>query len=359
MKVVERKRIDPDQIDRILIRGVNWVGDAVMTTPAIARIRKAFPRAKIALLVKPWVAGVFEGSPHLDEIILYERDGRHKGLPGLLRLVRELQDARFDLAILLQNAIEAAIIAALARIPHRVGYNTQGRGFLLTTMVVRDRTASAVHHVDYYQGLLSAVGWGEEHREPILCVSNGAEERAGALLAKEGVQLDETIVALNPGATYGSAKRWPADRYAALGDRLAEDLGIKILLMGVHADEPVARVIRSTVRHPGRVIDLTGRTDIQLLAAVLKRCAVFVTNDTGAMHVGAAVGVPVVAIFGPTDPTTTSPVGHHTLLRHPVPCSPCLLRECPIDHRCMTGISVDHVFTEVERIYNKHLKVIL
>lgn len=359
MRVIARTVCDPAQVHRVLVRGVNWVGDAVMTTPAIARIRKAFPRAKIALLVKPWVAGVFEGSPHLDEIILYERDGRHRGLRGLLRLVREIQDARFDLAILLQNAFEAAIIAALARIPHRVGYNTQGRGFLLTTAVVRDRTASAVHHVDYYQALLTAVGWGEAQREPILYLSHGAEERAKTLLTGEGVQVDETIVALNPGATYGSAKRWPADRYAGLADRLAEDLGTKVLLMGTHGDEPVARVIRSTARHPGRVIDLTGRTDIQLLAAVLKRCAVFVTNDTGAMHVGAAVGVPVVAIFGPTDPTTTSPLGNHTLLRHPVPCSPCLLRECPIDHRCMTGISVDHVFSEVSRIYNKHIKVIL
>lgn len=359
MKVIERKAIDPEQVHRILIRGVNWVGDAVMTTPAIARIRKAFPHANISLLVTPWVAGVFEGSPHIDEIISYDRDGRHQGVSGMLRLTRELRDARFDLAILLQNAIEAAIIAALARIPHRIGYNTEWRGFLLTTAVVRDRSANAVHHVDYYQALLSAVGWGEAQREPMLYVGNGAEERAAALLAEEGVKRNETVAALNPGAAFGSAKRWPADRYAVLADRLVEDLGMKILLTGARADGPVARVVRSAARYPDRVIDLTGRTDIQLLGAVLKRCAVFVTNDTGAMHVGAAVGVPVVAIFGPTDPKTTSPVGQHALLRHPVPCSPCLLRECPIDHRCMTGITVDHVFTEVAKRYNRHIKVIL
>jgi heptosyltransferase II len=359
MRVIERKVIKPEQVHRILIRGVNWVGDAVMTTPAIARIRKAFPRAKIALLVKPRVAGVFEGNPHINEILLYEEDGRHRGVFGLLRLAQELRDARFDLAVLLQNAMKAALIVVLARIPCRVGYNTQGRGFLLTSAVGRDRSTKTLHHVDYYQALLSAVGWVEEEGTPMLYLSHGAEERAGALLGGEGVQAEEAIVALNPGATYGSAKRWPADRYAALTDRLVAELGMRVLLTGVDADGSVARVVRSNARYPERIIDLTGRTDIQVLAGVLKRCAVFVTNDTGAMHVGAAVGVPVVAIFGPTDPTTTSPVGPHVLLRHPVPCSPCLLRECPIDHRCMTGVSVDSVFTAVANKNTKNSKVTL
>lgn len=359
MRVIERKVIDPDQVHRILIRGVNWVGDAVMTTPAIARIRKAFPQAKIALLVKPRVAGIFEGNPHIDEVLLYEEDGRHQGVFGLLRLTQELRDARFDLAILLQNAVEAALIAVLARIPYRMGYNTQGRGFLLTSAVIRERWTKTLHHVEYYQALLNAVGWVEDGGVPVLYLSNGAEERVGALLGGEGVQSEEAIVALNPGATYGSAKRWPTDRYAALADRLVADLGMRVVLTGVDADGSVAQVVRSIARRPERIIDLTGRTDIQMLAAVLKRCAVFVTNDTGAMHVAAAVGVPVVAIFGPTDPTTTSPLGPHVLLRHPVPCSPCLLRECPIDHRCMTGVSVDSVFTEVESIYTKHSKVTL
>jgi heptosyltransferase-2 len=352
MRVIERKVIDPDRIHRVLIRGVNWVGDAVMTTPAVAGIRKTFPRARISLLVKPWVAGVFEGNPHLDEILPYQQEDRHKGVSGLLRAAQDLREAHFDLAVLFQNAFEAALIAALARIPHRIGYNTQGRGFLLTTAVVQDRSTKALHHVEYYQALLSAVGWVEDEEEPTLYLCNEAEQRAGVLLGGEGVRSEEAIVALNPGATYGSAKRWPAERYAALADRLVEDLGMKVVLTGAQADGPVAQAVRARARYPDRVVDLTGRTDIQLLAAVLKRCAVFVTNDTGAMHVGAAVGVPVVAIFGPTDPKTTSPIGRHVLLRHPVVCSPCLLRECPIDHRCMTGISVDEVFSEVAGRYN-------
>ncbi|MFQ5882156.1 MAG: lipopolysaccharide heptosyltransferase II [Candidatus Methylomirabilales bacterium] len=359
MRVIERKVIHPADIRRILIRGVNWVGDAVMTTPVIAGIRKTFPRARISLLVTPWVAGVFEGSPHIDEVLLYDREGRHRGASGFLRLVQELRAWRFDMAILLQNAFEAALLTFLAGIPHRIGYNAQGRGFLLTTAVVLDRSSKGLHHVEYYQALLKVLGWPEGGREPTLYLSGGVEERAGELVAREGVRLDEPLIAFNPGSTYGSAKRWPADRYATLADRLVEGLGARIVLTGAPGDEPVARTVRSLARHPGCIVDLTGRTDIQLLAAVLRRCAVYVTNDTGAMHIGAAVGVPLVAVFGPTDPRTTSPAGRHLLLRHPVPCSPCLLRECPIDHRCMTGISVDEVFSSVKGQYARNNKVIL
>ncbi len=359
MKVIKRKMIDGVQVRRVLIRGVNWVGDAVMTTPAIAGIRETFPEAKISLLVKPWVAGVFEGNPHIDEILLYDGKGRHAGLSGLLRLAGELRHFRFDLAILLQNAFEAALLTFLARIPHRVGYTTQGRGLLLTTKVVPNQATEALHHVEYYQALVRAAGWAQGKQQPVLYLTSSAEERASALLGGEGVEPGESLVAFNPGSTYGSAKRWPADRYSALADHLIERLGVKILLTGVQAEANVARDVRCLARFPERIIDLTGRTDIQLLGAILKRCAVFVTNDTGAMHIGAAVGVPLVTIFGPTDPATTSPVRKHVLLRHPVPCSPCLLRECPIDHRCMTGIPVEGVSSSVIAIYKSLDKVLL
>jgi heptosyltransferase-2 len=358
MRVIERKVVDPAGIRRILIRGVNWVGDAVMTTPAIAGIRKTFPHAKVTLLVKPWVAGVFADNPDIDEVLLYDAAGRHRGAAGLIRLARELRGYGFDLAVLLQNAFEAALLAFLAGIPRRVGYNTQGRGPLLTTVVVRDGPTRELHHVDYYLVLLRALGWIEGERKPRVYPRADVDSRAAAFLNEAGVKGEEDLMAFNAGSTYGSAKRWPTERYAALADRLIESLGVWILLAGAASDGEVARALRSSAHRPDRIIDLTGRTDIPLLAALLKRCAVFVTNDTGAMHVGAAIGVPVVALFGPTDPKTTSPVGTHVILRHPVPCSPCLLRECPIDHRCMTGISVDHVFSSVVGSYTIKNKVI-
>jgi heptosyltransferase-2 len=358
MRVIERKKLDPAGIRRILIRGVNWVGDAVMTTPAIAGIRKTFPHAKIALLVKPWVAGVFADNPDVDEVLLYDAAGRHRGAAGLLRLARELRGYGFDLAVLLQNAFEAALLVFLAGIPRRVGYNTQGRGPLLTTVVVRNEPIRRLHHVDYYLVLLRALGWAEGERTPQVYLGADVDSRAATFLDEAGVKGEEDCVTFNAGSTYGSAKRWPAEHYAALADRLIENLDVWILLAGAASDRDVAGAVRSSARRPDRIIDLTGRTDIPLLAAVLKRSAVFVTNDTGAMHVGAAIGVPVVAIFGPTDPHATSPVGRHTILRHPVPCSPCLLRECPIDHRCMTGISVDRVFSSIVDIYKAHYKAI-
>jgi heptosyltransferase-2 len=327
-----------------------------MTTPAIAGIRKTFPRARISLLVRPQVAGIFEGNPSIDEILLYDWEGRHAGVSGLFRLAKELRSYQFHLAILLQNAFEAALLTLLAGIPRRVGYNTQGRGPLLTTAVLLGRTIKRLHHADYYQVLLKGLGWQEGERRPVLHLSKEAKERATELLAGEGVFREEPLIALNPGSIYGSAKRWPAERYAALADQLIDAFGVKILLTGAQGDRPVTGRVRSLVRYPERVIDLAGRTDLQVLAALLKRCRVYVTNDTGAMHVGAAMGVPLVAIFGSTDPQTTSPVGQHLLLRNPVPCSPCLLRECPIDHRCMTGISVEMAFNAVKAQYNAKLQ---
>ena len=348
MRVIQRKAIHPAEIRRVLIRGVNWIGDALMTTPAIAGIRKTFPEARISLLVRPAVAGLFEENPSIDEVLLYDREGRHRGISGFLRLARQLRSHRFHLAVLLQNAFEAALLTLVAGIPHRVGYNTQGRGLLLTTAVLLNRSTKRLHHVDYYQALLKGLGWQEGERRPVIYLSKKAEEKAAELLAREGVFPEEPLIALNPGSTYGSAKRWPAERYAALADQLIDAFGVKILLTGTQGDQPVTGRVRSLTRYPERVIDLAGRTDLQMLAALLKRCQVYVTNDTGAMHVGAAVEVPLVTIFGSTDPQTTSPVGRHLLVRNPVPCSPCLLRECPIDHRCMTGISVEMVFNAVK-----------
>src|SRR3990172_6856303 len=209
MRVIEGTGVDPAGVRRILIRGVNWVGDAVMTTPAIAGIRKTFPRAQISLLVKPWVAGVFAGNPHIDEILIYDGEGRHRGVTGLLQLARELRESRFELAILLQNAFEAALLAFLARIPHRIGYNTQGRGLLLTTAVAQDRSTRKLHYPNSSLPLRGARGGARKKREPSLFLSSQREERAEALLAEEGVGPQDTLVAFNPGSIYGSARRGP------------------------------------------------------------------------------------------------------------------------------------------------------
>ena len=367
MKVTYQRRFELEQIQRILVRGPNWVGDAVLSTPALANLRKAIPWAHISLLVKPWVSSLFEGNPHLDRIILYE--DHHKGLIGKLRLAQELKAQRFDLAILFPNSFESALLASMAGIPHRAGYDTDFRGFLLTAKVRPNPPPSAGegrgggrHQVEYYVGLLQALGLDRGERDLVLVISGQEEAQAQALLEAEGVFVGTTgrsplLVGLNPGSVYGSAKRWPAERYAALADEITSRFGAKILLFGSAKEAPIAVKVQNLMR--SQAVNLAGKTTLKLLGALLKRCRVLVTNDTGAMHITSAVKMPIVAIFGPTDPKVTSPWGMGTaqpepsagqgptILYYPPSCAPCLLRECPIDHRCMTAISVDEVLKAV------------
>jgi len=339
-----KKPFELEKIQRVLVRGPNWVGDAVLCTPALANLRKALLHAKISLLVKPWVGGLLEGNPHIDDIILYE--DRHKGPWGKLRLAAELRVRSFELAILFPNSFESALVAFLAGIPHRVGYETDGRGILLTVRVDRDRELLRRHQAEYYVNLLQAVGLDRGERDLVVIVSQKEEAEAIQILLGEGVGEDDVIVGLNPGSVYGSAKRWPADRYATLADQLSR-AGARVLLLGSSKEADILARVQSLMQ--SKAVNLAGKTSLKLLAAILDRCRVLVTNDTGAMHVAAAVGTPVVAIFGPTDPRVTSPLGKfHQILRHPPSCAPCLLRECPIDHRCMTAISVEEVLAAAQ-----------
>lgn len=337
----------PEAVRSVLVRATNWVGDALLSTPAVGAVRRAFPAAHLAVLARPPVREVFDGSPDVDEVIVAPARSFGRALAAGLALVRDLRRRGFDLAVLLPNAFEAALVAWMARIPHRVGYATDGRGPLLTRAVRRRAGVLERPQVDYYLGLTDALGWPRAGEHPRLPVGPAAEAEAAALLA--GAEGDHPWVALNPGSTYGTAKRWPPERYAALADLLRDREGVGIVVVGSPGDREASRAVRQAMRGPA--LDLTGRTGLQALGACLRRMACLVTNDTGGMHVGAAVGTPVVAIFGPTDPRTTAPVGDgHRLVRQPVPCSPCLLRECPIDHRCMTGISVERVADEVRAV---------
>ncbi len=336
-------------IERILVRGPNWLGDAVMCEPALRGLRRIYPTAFIALLVKPAVAELFQNHPALNEILLYDGKGRHAGLMGKWALAGEVRRAGFQLAVLFQNAFEAALLAAAAGIPRRFGYATDGRGFLLTRPVAPPDRGALTHQVQYYWNLLKPLGLTGEPAAPAL-VTSPAEDRALAeRLAQAGIAEADTVIGVNPGSTYGAAKRWLPERFAEAAERLTRaiestgDRRAAVLVLGAKGEEALGREIAA--RLPGRTAILSGATTIRELMAAVKRCHLLVTNDTGPMHIAAAFGVPVVAIFGPTDWRTTSPYGdHHAVVRQAVDCAPCLLRECPIDHRCMTQVSVDAVY---------------
>jgi heptosyltransferase-2 len=333
----------------ILIRSTNWIGDAVMTLPAVAAVRNTFPRARITILAKPWVAELFELCPDIDEIMLFHSPGIHDGLSGKWRIAREIRKKRFDAAILLQNAIEAAIIAFLAGIPVRAGYNSDGRGLLLTHSVRRTKAIREVHQSDYYLEMVKALGCRPAGKEIHLHPGRAYDLPAETLLRRFGLEENRLLVGMAPGATYGPAKKWFPERFSSVADRLVDGFSAQILLFGSSEDNDTAATVQARAKYP--LFDLTGKTSLNEAMALMSRCRLFISNDSGLMHVAAALGVPTVAIFGSTNPVTTSPPGrNHIIIHKDVVCSPCLKPDCPTDFKCMDLIGVDDVYEAAVRM---------
>jgi heptosyltransferase-2 len=337
---------------KILVRVPNWVGDCVMCLPALQAIRARAPRAEIALLGRPWVAELFSDQSLADRILVFDHTGRHRGLGGVERLARELKSERFACAILLQNAFQAAWISWRAGIPERIGYARDARGCLLTKAIpVPHPGEIPAHETFYYVELLRRAGWLDtldEIARVTLNISASARERAEAKLAVAGAPRDmgRLRVAVAPGAAYGAARCWLPERYAAVADRLAAECAADVILFGSPEEREVVAQVAAAMRE--KCVNLAGETSIGELPALLACCDLFLGNDSGAMHVAAAVGLPVVAVIGPTDPQGTAPMTPlRTLVQRKVECSPCFLRRCPIDHRCMTQISATQVFDAV------------
>lgn len=333
---------------RLLVRGPNWLGDAVMCEPAIRALKGLWPGASISLLVKPAVAELFRGHPAVDQLLLYQDQGRHAGWIGKWTLMNELRHGGYDTALLFQNAFEAALLAFGAGIPRRIGYATDGRSLLLTTPVAVPSKLTLRHQVDYYWDLLRSVGVEGSPTQPALVVTSEESRAMADRLAQAGIQETDAVVGINPGSTYGGAKRWLPERFAESAELVCRELErssgkpVAVAILGAKGEEALGREIAT--RLSVRSIVLSGATTIRELMAAVRRCALLITNDTGPMHVASAFQVPIVAVFGPTDWRTTSPAGTaHAIVRQPVDCAPCLLRECPIDHRCMTGVSVEQV----------------
>ncbi len=335
-------------IRRIVVRGPNWLGDAVMCEPALGQLPILFPQAEITLLVKPAIADLLAQHPAVNRTLVYDDRGRHAGLTGKWTLSGVLRRHRFDLAILFQNAFEAALISFLAGIPRRFGYATDGRSLLLTDPVVVPPRSAQRHQVEYYWDLLKPLGGQGPAPAPRLFVTPEESALIARRLADAGIGAADLVIGVNPGSTYGHAKRWLPDRYAEVVNRVVKDTQsrsgarVGVAILGAKGEEPLGKAIADQIKT--RSVVCSGQTTVRELMALVKRCQLFLTNDTGPMHVAAAFNVPLVAIFGPTDWQTTSPFGVDAqLVRQPVSCAPCLLRECPIDHRCMTGVTVEQV----------------
>lgn len=329
---------------KVLVRATNWVGDAIMSIPALYAIRQHWPEAEITILARPSVAELYSEQPFVNRAILLDESLVNP--MAAERAARKVRNERFDCVILMQNAFSAAWLAWRAKIPKRIGYARDGRSLLLSDAIaVPKRGEVPAHEAYYYLELLRRAGWLDKLpnvTQISLTLRPGAVERAETRLQEAGARAGAVRIALAPGAAYGAAKCWLPERFATVADGLIDEFSADVILFGTSSEIEICRQIADRMRH--RPLMLAGQTDMRELPSLFSRCNLFVGNDSGAMHVAAAVGVPVVAVFGSTDPLGTAPMtSERTLVRHPVSCSPCFLRECPIDHRCMTRVPVENV----------------
>ena len=348
-------------VKKILVRIPNWVGDGVMATASLARLRSNFKGAEITVLAKPTVAALLLHHPAIDRILVYEKPGKHAGPAGFLRLISHIRKERFDLAILLQNAFEAALIAYCAGIPERRGYDTDGRAFLLTSALPR-KDATRHQRDAFLQIIPSDAGEPKATNGgclPAVATSLHLREdevwAAQNRLAPFGIVQGDFIVGISPGSAIGSAKRWLPERFAEVADRLIEKYQAKILLLGGPGDRKGAETVLYTMKHQATL--LAGESSLREMMALISLCRLSLSNDSGPMHIASAFGIPYIAIFGSTEPTASFPGGRlGRVIYHGVNCSPCWLSVCPVNHHCMTSVSVQEVLVAAEEVINVGIK---
>jgi lipopolysaccharide heptosyltransferase II len=310
---------------RILIRSTNWLGDAVMSAPAVRAIKAGRPDARVAILTPAKLADFWKTMPEIDEIIPIQPG------EGLLSVVSKIR-GRFEVAFVFPNSVRAGLEVGLAGIPRRIGYRRPWRGRSINAIVPDSPPGPMAHEVHHYLAMARFAG---ARISPALLDPPGNPLPSGPLR-----------LGLVPGAEYGPAKRWMPESFAAVAYKVREQTGAQWRIFGVNADRSAAEVIAT--RLAGQCENLVGQTTLAQLIERLRECRLVLTNDTGSMHLAAHLGIPVLAIFGSTEPRLTGPLGtRNHILRHFVGCNPCFLRECPIDFRCMHSITVEEVTAAV------------
>ncbi len=331
------------------MRGTNWVGDAVMQIPALRELRCVFPEANITLGTRGWARGIFQDADFIDDIVSIEPK------ESFMSQVRKWRRGKFDLAILFTNSFETALISKLGKAKTRFGYANEGRSFLLTNSIEKPTWKDERHEIYYYLNLIAEVEKhyfgkiSEQNPKFELAVSDKRKNEASKILAENGIDLSKKLIAFCAGSTNSRAKRWQSESYAKLNDRLQNELNANVILIGDQSELDVSlEVVEKSKIKP---IILTGKTSLAEATAILSICDLLVSNDTGPAHISAALGTKTIVIFGPTNPKTTHPIGAE-IIRKEVECSPCMLRDCPIDHRCLTRISADEVFEKAKNLLN-------
>jgi heptosyltransferase-2 len=333
---------------KILVKGTNWVGDTILAFPAVHSLRTLFPNAHIYVLASSHLAELWMANSDIDEVIPYDMSKNFRRIFAEMKIARFLRRRSIDLAIILPRSFSSALMVFCGGIPYRIGYAGEARDWLLTEKVRRSPELLRQHRMNYYLQLINILGNSVPPPLPQLSINGEVQGWARRFLKRKGLQ-DKLFVGFNPGASYGEAKCWFPERFVELGRRLIKENGAFIFIFG--SSNPKERVLNATIAQGigEGCLNLTGETTLLQLASLLQLCCLIVTNDTGTMHIGAAVGTRVVAIFGSTDPRTTSPLGEgHVVVRKEVPCSPCFKRVCTKEHQCMDLITMEEVYSVVE-----------
>ncbi len=343
-------------MNKIIIRATNWVGDAVLNLPAISQLRKIFPKAEISVVTRPWVADIFKHNPDINEVIVIDDK---KNPLDYFKLIFRLRKKKFDLAILLPNSFSAAFFAYIIGAKKRIGYNTDKRGFFLTNKIEQTPEILRTHQVEYYMNIIKQLRTVDETREFKIVINEEESDSMKKKLHQAEIDSNTFLIGINPGAFYGSAKRWFPDRFAKVIDYIHKKYNAKFILTGSKKDKPInAEILQTeevtTLHNKGIVLDWAGKTTLRELIALISNLKAFITNDSGAMHIAAALNIPLIAIFGSTDWITTPPYSkNHIIVRKDTPCAPCLLRDCPKEHECMKKIYVEDVVNAFEKISDK------
>ena len=332
---------------RILVRAANWVGDAVMSLPALRALRSRHASAQLSVLAMPWVQDLYAREPFADEILPYTAPRGVRGIREKLAVARRLRDRNYDCALLLPNSFDSALVVWLAGIPERIGYSRDWRRLLLTRAIPPPKKGAIPPHESYYYlELVRRAGWIEDLPGKVVIQLDGAAaaaEQGRCCLEQQG--LSGPVIGVSPGAAYGTAKRWPAERFAAAAAKVAAAQEAAVVLFGSREERALCEQVRESLEGKVRQVrNFAWQTSLREFIEMTAASRAFLTNDSGAMHIAAALGVPTVAVFGATDHVATGPAAPLArVVREPVDCSPCLLRECPIDHRCMTRVTAERV----------------
>lgn len=346
---LKHQKLNPHNI---IVRMPNWLGDLIMATPILTDLRNHFPHAKITALCQGAVGSIIEKDPNIDDLISFKRKKKWSLFRSEQDIIPYLKKGQYDLGILLTNSFSSAKMFWDAGIPYRFGFATHWRRLLLTHPIKFPENKDTQHLVKTYKALLYPLGIPISNTDPRLYLTETEIIKSQTQLSEFGIDQDKILIGINPGAAYGSAKCWLPERYHEIAQLLLNNPRVSLIFFGDNQGASLVNMICQSLPKD-RVINLAGQTTLRELAAYIKKCDLFLTNDSGPMHMASALDVPLLALFGSTSDQTTSPYKGGKVIHKHVACSPCYRRECPIDFRCMKQITVHEVYENLTALISQ------